>query len=118
MTISYTNDKGMLFIINVRFRSEIKFRVDVEVFSTRSPALVKNKFSIPYGHNGIIPPFNFNDLEEGIKNILRIMYRESTIEEFKSEDMVEIIDIMMQQEAPVIDIQVNDEYHVYKNVTV
>ncbi|ACM61857.1 beta C1 [Ageratum yellow vein virus defective satellite DNA beta] len=67
---------------------------------------------------GIIPPFNFNALEEGIKNILRIMYRDSTIEEFKSEDMVEIIDIMMQQEAPVLDIQVNDEYHVYKNVTV
>nr|BBL54453.1 C1 protein [Ageratum yellow vein betasatellite] len=118
MTISYTNDKGVLFIINIRLRSELKFTVDVEVFSTRSPALVKNKFSIPYGHHGIFSPFNFNALEEGIKNILRIMYRNSTIEEFKSEDMVEIIDIMMQQEAPVIDIQVNDEYHVYKNVTV
>nr|BAC81505.1 C1 [Tomato leaf curl deltasatellite] len=118
MTISYSNSKGMLFIINIKFRSEIQFTVEVEVFSTRSPALVKHKFSIPYGHNGIIPPFNFNALEEGIKNLLRIMYRDSTIEEFKSEDMVEIIDMMIQQEAPVIDIQVNDEYNVYKNVTV
>ncbi|AGF37248.1 beta C1 protein [Tomato leaf curl Java betasatellite] len=118
MTISYSNSKGMIFIINIKFRSEIQFTVEVEVFSTKSPALVKHKFSIPYGHNGIIPPFNFNALEEGIKNLLRIMYRDSTIEEFKSEDMVEIIDMMIQQEAPVIDIQVNDEYHVYKNVTV
>nr|WCB27153.1 beta C1 [Tomato leaf curl Java betasatellite] len=118
MTISYSNNKGMLFIINVKFSSAIQFTVDLEMFSTRSPALVKQKFSIPYGHNGIIPPFNFNTLEEGIRNLIRIMYNDSTIDEFKSEDMVEIIDILMQQEAPVIDIQVNDEYHVYKNVTV
>nr|BAC78824.1 C1 [Tomato leaf curl deltasatellite] len=118
MTISYSNSKGMLFIINIKFRSEIQFTVEVEVFSTRSPALVKHKFSIPYGHNGIIPPFNFNALEEGIKNLLRIMYKDSSIEEIKAEDMVEIIDMMMQQEAPVIDIQVNDEYRVYKHVTV
>nr|WCB27149.1 beta C1 [Tomato leaf curl Java betasatellite] len=118
MTISYSNNKGMSFIINVRLSSAIQFRVDLEMFSTRSPAPVKQKFSIPYGHSGIIPPFNFNTLEEGIRNLIRIMYNDSSIEEFKAEDMVEIIDILMQQEAPVIDIQVNDEYHVYKNVTV
>nr|BAC55600.1 C1 [Tomato leaf curl deltasatellite] len=118
MTISYSNNKGISFIIQVRLSSEIQITVELEMFSTRSPALVKHKFSIPYGHNGIIPPFNFNALEEGIKNLLRIMYKDSSIEEIKAEDMVEIMDMMMQQEAPVIDIQVNDEYRVYKHVTV
>ncbi|AHE80676.1 beta C1 protein [Tomato leaf curl Java betasatellite] len=118
MTISYRNNQGMVFIINVRIKSEMQLADEVEMLSTRSPAVVKHKFSIPYGHNGIMPPFNFNALEEGIKNLLRIRYRDSTIEEFKSEGRVEIIDMMMQQEAPVIDIQVNDEYHMYKSVSV
>ncbi len=32
--------------------------------------------------------------------------------------MVEIIDILVQQDAQVVEIHVNDEYHVYKHVTV
>ncbi|ABG26124.1 C1 protein [Tomato leaf curl Vietnam virus satellite DNA beta VRQ] len=118
MTIKYNNKKGMEFIINVRLNEDSSILVLIELISTKSPALAKKKFMIPYRHSGIIPPFNFNGLEEGIKNLLDVMYKESTITEFKQEDMIETIDIMMMHDAPVDDINIGDEYDVFMNTNV
>nr|WMV94294.1 putative C1 protein [Radish leaf curl betasatellite] len=118
MTIKYKIRKGMEFIIDVRLKEDNSILVQIQLFSTGSPALATRKFMIPYGHNGIIPPFNFNTLEEGIHNLLAIMYKESTIGEFKQEDMIEGIDMLMMEEAPVIDINVMDEYDVYTRSSV
>nr|SCA59512.1 betaC1 protein [Papaya leaf curl betasatellite] len=117
MTIKYVNQKGLVFIINVTLRGDESIKVYIQLTSTRSPALVKKKFMLPYKHDGIIPPFDFNNLEEGIKNILAIMYRDSSFDEFKQEDMTEIIDILMMHEAPVFDIKIFDEYGVCTNVS-
>nr|SCA59505.1 betaC1 protein [Croton yellow vein mosaic betasatellite]SCA59506.1 betaC1 protein [Croton yellow vein mosaic betasatellite] len=118
MTIIYQNETGLKFIIDVKLKSNNSFNVIIKLFSTRSPALVKNKFVIPYEHEGIIPPFNFSGLEEGIRNILAIMYRMASFDEFKEEDMTEVIDILMIHEAPVNDIHIEDEYIVSKYVNV
>nr|ADB43319.1 C1 protein [Tomato leaf curl China betasatellite] len=118
MTITYNNRKGMEFIIDVKLQEDTSFLVQIELTSTKSPALTKKKFMIPYRHQGIIPPIDFNSLEEGIKHCLKIMYKESTIWEFKQEDMVQIIDILMMEEAPVEDIDVGDEYDVFMNSSV
>ncbi|ABG26123.1 C1 protein [Erectites yellow mosaic betasatellite] len=115
MTIRYNNTKGMRFTIDVKLKEDSSILVLIELTSTKSPALAKKKFMIPYRHSGIIPPFNFNSLEEGIRNLLDIMYKESNIAEFKQEDMVECIDILMMQEAPVDDINLQDEYDVIMN---
>ncbi len=61
---------------------------------------------------------DFNALEEGIRNIIDLMYKESTIQEFKQEDMVQTIDLLMMHEAPVVDIDVMDEYDVCTNSSV
>ncbi|AYN61547.1 C1 [Betasatellite solanikarnatakaense] len=118
MTITYDNEKGMVFTINVKISEDNSILVQIDLCSTRTPALAKKTFMIPYGHNGIIPPFDFNNLEEGIQNILKIMYRDSNIGDFRQEDMVEAIDIMIMQEAPLVDIRIGDEYDVYTNVYV
>nr|WJN62274.1 BC1 [Tomato leaf curl Pakistan betasatellite] len=118
MTIKYNNQKGMKFIIDVRLKEDNSILVQIQLFSTGSPALTTKKFMIPYGHSGIIPPFNFNNLEEGIHNMLALMYKESTIWEFKQEDMVEGIDMLMMEEAPLVDIRIGDEYDVCTNVCV
>nr|WIF26956.1 C1 protein [Tomato yellow leaf curl China betasatellite] len=115
MTIKYNNKKGLEFKIDVKLEEDTSFIVHVELSSTRSPALAKKKFIIPYTHEGIIPPVDFNSLEEGIKHCLKIMYKESTIWEFRQEDMVQVIDIIMMEEAPVEDIHVGDEYDVSIN---
>nr|CAD60553.1 putative C1 protein [Tomato leaf curl China betasatellite] len=115
MTIKYNNMKGLEFIIDVKLQEDTSILVRIELASTKSPALAKKKFMIPYRHHGIIPPFDFNILEEGIKNCLKIMYRESTIGELRQEDMVQVIDIIMMEEAPVEDIDVGDEYDVFTN---
>nr|AFJ54054.1 C1 [Tomato leaf curl Bangladesh betasatellite]AFJ54055.1 C1 [Tomato leaf curl Bangladesh betasatellite]AFJ54056.1 C1 [Tomato leaf curl Bangladesh betasatellite]AFJ54057.1 C1 [Tomato leaf curl Bangladesh betasatellite] len=118
MTIKYTNEKGMVFTIDVKINEDNSILVRIELCSTRSPALAKKTFLIPYGHDGIIPPFDFNNLEEGIHNILKVMYRDCHVGEFRQEDMVEAIDIMMMHEAPVVDIRIGDEYDVCTNVCV
>nr|ADB43294.1 C1 protein [Tomato leaf curl China betasatellite] len=118
MTIKYNNNKGLEFIIDVKLQEDTSILVQIELASTRSPALAKKKFMIPYRHNGIIPPLDFNSLEEGIRHCLKIMYKESTIWEFRQEDMVQVVDILMMEEAPVEDIDVGDEYDVFLNSSV
>nr|CAD13346.1 putative C1 protein [Tobacco curly shoot betasatellite] len=112
MTIKYNNKKGMEFIVDVKLKEENSIVVQIELISTKSPALAKRRYTIPYGHSGIMQPFNFNNLEEGIRNLLRIMYNESTIRNFKQEDMVQTIDILMMQEAAVDDIDVAEGYDI------
>nr|WEG85247.1 beta C1 protein [Chili leaf curl betasatellite] len=118
MTIKYTNEKGMVFTINVKINEDNSILVRIDLSSTRSPALAKKTFMIPYGHDGIIQPFDFNSLEEGIHNVLKVMYKDSRIWEFRQEDMVEAIDLMMMHEAPLVDIRIGDEYDVRTNVCV
>nr|QMU92348.1 beta C1 [Papaya leaf curl betasatellite]QMU92349.1 beta C1 [Papaya leaf curl betasatellite] len=118
MTIKYNNKRGMEFTIDVKINEDNSILVQIELFSTQSPALAKKTFMIPYGHDGIIPPFNFNALEEGIQNLLQIMYKDSDIGEFRQEDMVETIDLLMMEEAPLVDIRIGDEYDVCTNVCV
>nr|SIP63037.1 betaC1 protein [Croton yellow vein mosaic betasatellite] len=116
MTIIYQNETGLKFIIDVRLKSNNSFHVIIQLFSTRSPVLVKNKFIIPYGHEGIIPPFNFSNLEEGIKNILTIMYRMASFDEFMGAQRTAIKYIQIKEESPVNDIHIDDEYVVSKYV--
>ncbi|ACV53152.1 pathogenecity determinant protein [Leucas zeylanica yellow vein betasatellite] len=118
MTIKYNNKKGMEFIIDVKLKEDDSIIVQVKLFSTKSPTLARQKFNIPYDHSGFIPPFDFNSLEEGIKEIIQHMYEESTIKDFKQENIVEAIDILMMHEAPVIDINLDRGYDVYGSVSV
>nr|AYM55058.1 C1 protein [Tomato leaf curl betasatellite] len=118
MTIKYNNKKGMGITIDVKINEDNSILVQIELFSTQSPALAKKTFMIPYGHDGIIPPFDFNALEEGIQNLLQIMYKDSEKKEFRQEDKVETIDLLMIEEAPLVDIRIGDEYDVYTNVCV
>nr|AOA49812.1 BC1 [Ageratum leaf curl betasatellite]ATG34087.1 beta C1 protein [Ageratum leaf curl betasatellite] len=118
LTIQCNNTKGMEFTIDVKLKEDNSIIVQIELCSTRSPTLAKKMFMIPYGHDGIIPPFDFNNLEEGIRNILKFMYKDSHIGDFRQEDMVETIDMLMMQEAPVIDIRIGDDYDICTNATV
>ncbi|AHB33494.1 beta C1 [Hedyotis yellow mosaic betasatellite] len=118
MTIKYKNNYGLSFIINVLLRSEREVSVEIDLFSTKTPFLHKQKYRIPYGHQGIIPPFDFNNLEEGIRDLLDLMYQESPPQEFKHEDMVEAIDILMMTEARVIDISLDEKFTISSSSTV
>nr|AGH33885.1 C1 protein [Tomato leaf curl China betasatellite] len=118
MTIRYKNMKGLEFLIDVKLQEDTSILVQIELRSTQSPALAKMKFMIPYRHDGIIPPFDFNSLEEGIKQCLKIMYKESTIGEFRQEDMLQVIDILMMESPRVEDVDVGDEYDAFTNSSV
>ena len=118
MTIRYTNSKGLKFVIQVRLQGQRFVMVRVDFFSTRAPVLLKRRFSIPYGHDGIIPPFDFNGLELGIENMIDMAFKDSTNDEFKEEEMLEMIDILMMQEANVQNINLDVAYDVSHRVTV
>nr|UCR73953.1 C1 protein [Tomato leaf curl Patna betasatellite] len=118
MTITYDNKRGMEFTVNVRLSNNYSIIVQVDLVSTRSPALAKTKFLIPYGHHGFTGPFDFNRLEERVCQLLKVMYKDKHTGEFRQEDMVETIDILMMHEAPVIDINIHDLYSVYTAASV
>ncbi|AYF57946.1 C1 protein [Tomato leaf curl Joydebpur betasatellite 2] len=118
MTIKYDNRNGMEFTVNVKLTNDTSIMVHVDLTSTRSPALAKAKFRIPYGHHGFIGPFDFNSIEEGICHLLKLIYKDSTIREFRREDMVESIDMLMMTEAPVVNIDVIGEYDMDINAHV
>nr|UWQ56671.1 C1 [Tomato leaf curl Bangladesh betasatellite] len=118
MTIKYNIETGMGFTFPLKINKDNYVLVMIDLSARRSPALAKKTFLIPYGHDGIIPPFDFNNLEEGLHNILKVMYRDCRVWEFRQEDMVESIDIFMMHEAPVVDIRIGDEYDVCTNVCV
>ncbi|CAJ19258.1 c1 protein [Sida leaf curl virus-associated DNA beta] len=118
MTIKYSNKKGMKFNIDVRLKEDDSILVQIRLFSTRSQALTRRDIHIPYAYGRIIAPFDFNSLEEGIKNIIDSMYRDSGINEFRQEDLVEAVDILMIQQAPVEDIDLVIGYDVYTHSSV
>ncbi|CAD65756.1 C1 protein [Tomato leaf curl Laos betasatellite] len=116
MTLQYRNTKGLRFMIDVRLQGERFVMVKIRFSSTRAPALIKRKFNIPYGHDGIIVPFDFNVLETGIKDMMEILFKDASLETFKPEEMVQIIDIIMMHDANVMDINLDVEYDVANNV--
>nr|WJJ41891.1 beta C1 protein [Tomato leaf curl betasatellite] len=118
MTNKYNNKRGMEYTIDVKNNKDNSILVQIELFSTQSSALAKKTYMIPYGHDGNIPPFDYNGIEEGIHNLLQNMYKDSDIGEFRQEDMVETIDLHMMEEAPLVDIRIGDEYDVRTNVCV
>ncbi|AGG18219.1 suppressor [Corchorus yellow vein mosaic betasatellite] len=117
MTIHYTNNKGLRFTIKVHLQGTKFVMVTIDFFSTRAPALIKRRFRIPYGHEGIIPPFDFNGLELGIQGMIDLLYKDATLEKFKEEEMIEMIDILMMQDANVEAINLDVEYDVSRNVS-
>ncbi|AID50185.1 beta C1 protein [Papaya leaf curl China betasatellite [China:Hainan:2014]] len=112
MTIRYTNNKGLRFKIDVTLQGPKFVMVNIIMFSTRAPALIRKKFSIPYGHDGIIIPFDFNELETGIEAMIDTLYKDATYEQFRTEEMVEMIDILMMHDARVVGINLDVAYDV------
>nr|CAG28794.1 putative C1 protein [Tomato leaf curl China betasatellite] len=117
MTIQYTNTKGPKFIIDVRLQGPKFVMVKIQFSSTRAPAMIKRRFNIPYGHNGIIIPFDFNGLETGIRDMMELFYKDACYEQFKQEEMVEMIDLLMMHEANVLDINLDVSFDVSQNAT-
>nr|QBO66594.1 pathogenicity determinant protein [Tomato leaf curl betasatellite] len=118
LTIKHTNERGMVITVDVKIHEDNSILVRIELCSTRSPALARKTFMITYIHDGNILPCHFNNLEEGIHNILKTMYRDCYVGHFCQEDKVEAIDIVMMHEAPFVDIRVAHEYDVCTNVCV
>nr|ADF42593.1 C1 [Tomato leaf curl Bangladesh betasatellite] len=98
MTIKYTNEKGMVFTIDVKINEDNSILVRIELCSTRSPALAKKTFLIPYGHDGIYH-LSTSYLEEGIHNNIEGHVQGLSCWGVSTGDMW-AIDIMMMHEAP------------------
>nr|AFA26477.1 beta C1 protein [Cotton leaf curl betasatellite] len=118
MTIKYTHEKRMVITVDVKIPEDNSILVRNELYSTRWPVKAKKSFMIPYGPEGIITPFDLNNSAEGIHHMLKFMYRVCHVRDFRQEDMVEAIDIMMMHEAPLVGIWIGDEYDVCTTVCV
>ncbi|BAF49382.1 C1 protein [Honeysuckle yellow vein beta-[Japan:Masuda:2003]] len=110
MTITYNNGRGIKFIIDVRPHQVI--RVIVQVYSTNQPVLTGFKCDIPYTYVQMVPPFDFNGVEELIRDTLELMYDMSGISNFKQEEMIDSIDMVMMHWLSDMGVDTLDRYSV------
>ncbi|ACP40518.1 C1 [Emilia yellow vein betasatellite] len=102
MTITYKNTKGVKFIIDVRLCPRLN--VQVTMISTKEPILSKATYTLPYNHNEIEEPFDFNGTEEAIRNTIQVMVHDIPFNDIKSEDILDSIDITMMDRFVFIDL--------------
>nr|QID21124.1 beta C1 [Tomato leaf curl betasatellite] len=110
MTIVYNNGNGIKFIIDVRLQQFI--RVQVQVYSTNQPVLTGIRCNIPYTYVQMVPPFDFNGTEELVRDRKGLMYVNSDISNFKQEEMIETIDILMMHWLSDMGVDTVDLYSV------
>ncbi|BAF64266.1 putative betaC1 protein [Honeysuckle yellow vein mosaic disease associated satellite DNA beta-[Nara]] len=116
MTITYNNGKGIKFVIDVRLHQIL--RVIVQVYSTNQPVLTGFRCDIPYIYVHMVPPFDFNGTEELIKDTLELMYDGSDISNFKQEEMIDSIDMVMMHWLTDMGVDTVDRYSVRSRYTV
>ncbi|BAF75929.1 betaC1 protein [Tomato yellow dwarf disease associated satellite DNA beta-[Kochi]] len=110
MTITYNNGKGIKFIVDVRLHQLLK--VIVQVYSTNKPVLTGFKCHIPYTYVQMVPPFDFNGAEELIRETLELMYEDSDISNFKQEEMIDSIDMVMMHWLGHMGVDTVDRYTI------
>nr|AGO64143.1 beta C1 protein [Honeysuckle yellow vein mosaic betasatellite]APC93974.1 beta C1 protein [Tomato leaf curl betasatellite] len=116
MTIVYNNGNGIKFIIDVRLQQFI--RVQVQVYSTNQPVLTGIRCNIPYTYVQMVPPFDFNGTEELVRDTLELMYDDSDISNFKQEEMIDSIDMVMMHWLSDMGVDTVDRYVVRNTYTV
>ncbi|BAF64265.1 putative betaC1 protein [Honeysuckle yellow vein mosaic disease associated satellite DNA beta] len=116
MTITYDNGKGIKFIVDVRLHQII--RVLVKVYSTNQPVLTGFKCDIPYTYAHMVLPFDFNGTEELIRDTLELMYDGSEFSNFKQEEMIDSIDMVMMHSLTHMGVDTVDRYDVRSSYTI
>ncbi|BAD23958.1 putative C1 protein [Honeysuckle yellow vein mosaic betasatellite] len=110
MTITYNNGRGIKFIIDVRLHQII--RVIVQVYSTNQPVLTGFKCNIPYTYVQMVPPFDFNGGRGAYQGHTGIWYDRSDISNFKQEEMIDSIDMVMMHWLSDMGVDTVEKYSI------
>nr|UYS88332.1 BetaC1 [Cotton leaf curl Gezira betasatellite] len=117
MTITFRNTKGVQFRVDV-FLKQDHIDCKIEVTATKESYLRKSTFFIPYHFADIFIPFDFNGSEEEIMNGLRNMFKDSTHQMIKTEELVDLVDMMMAENVNVLGMDLINHYRIINKSSV
>ncbi|AMB51338.1 beta C1 [Tomato leaf curl Togo betasatellite-[Togo:2006]] len=111
MTITYKNNRGVTFTINV-YLEEGRINCKLQVTANKEAYVSTSKYHIPYSFEEVIIPFDFNGTEEQIANAIAQISNGLHYREMRQEDIVEAIDMVMAENENVIGIHIIEPHHV------
>ncbi|AMB51339.1 beta C1 [Tomato leaf curl Togo betasatellite-[Togo:2006]] len=111
MTITYKNNRGVTFKIDVYLQEE-RINCKLQVTATKEAYVGYSTYTIPYSFEEVIIPFDFNGTEEQIANAIAQLFNGLHYREMKQEDIVEAIDMIMAENENVIGIHIIEPHRV------
>nr|WRW55972.1 putative beta C1 protein [Cotton leaf curl Gezira betasatellite] len=117
MTITFRNTKGVQFRVDV-FLKQDHIDCRIEVTATKESYLRKSTFIIPYHFADVFIPFDFNGSEEEIMHGLRNMFKDSTHQMIKTEELVDVVDMVMAENANILGMDLFNHYRIINKSSV
>ncbi|ADQ92354.1 BetaC1 gene product [Tomato leaf curl Togo betasatellite-[Togo:2006]] len=117
MTITYKNNRGVTFKINV-YLQEARINCDIQVTANKEAYVSTSTYNIPYSFEEVIIPFDFNGTEEQIANAIAQIFNGLHYREMRQEDIVEAIDMIMAENENVLGIQIIEPHRVKIKISV
>ncbi|ACK77819.1 betaC1 protein [Cotton leaf curl Gezira betasatellite - [okra:Niger]] len=117
MTITFRSTKGVHFRVDV-FLKHDHIDCRIEVTATKEAYLRKSTFIIPYNFADVFIPFDFNGSEEEIMNGLKNMFKDTTHQMIKTEELVEVVDMIMAENLNVLGMELINHYRIINKSSV
>nr|AHX25684.1 C1 protein [Bhendi yellow vein betasatellite] len=108
MTRFSKNREGIVFKVDVRLMQQQRISVQMQISSTRSPAISTKTFIIDYTYQQLHIPFDFNGLEGTITSTFKFHYWGSKAEEILEEDIIHMVDIIIIENPDIMGMDVNE----------
>ncbi|ADQ55859.1 C1 protein [Bhendi yellow vein India betasatellite [India:Sonipat:EL12:2006]] len=102
------NREGIVFKEDVRLMQQQRISVQMQISSTRSPAISTKTFIIDYTYQQLHIPFDFNGLEGTITSTFKFHYWGSKAEEILEEDIIHMVDIIIIENPEIMGMDVNE----------
>ncbi|ADQ55884.1 C1 protein [Bhendi yellow vein India betasatellite [India:Guntur:OY163:2006]] len=100
--------EGIVFKVDVRLMQQQRISVQMQISSTRSPAISTKTFIIYYTYQQLHIPFDFNSLEGTITSTFKFHYWGSKAEEILEEDIIHMVDIIIIENPEIMGMDVNE----------
>ncbi|ADQ55873.1 C1 protein [Bhendi yellow vein mosaic betasatellite [India:Karnal:OY80:2006]] len=108
MTMFSRTREGILFKVEVRLMQQQRISVQMQISSTRCPAISTKTFIIDYTCHQLQIPFDFNGLEGAITSTFKFHYWGSKAEEILDEDIIHMVDIIRRENPEIMRMDVNE----------
>nr|ALB26189.1 C1 [Bhendi yellow vein mosaic betasatellite] len=118
MTRFSKNREGIVFKVDVKLRQTQRISVQMQISSTRSPAISTKTFITDYTYQQLHIPFDFSGLEGTITSTFKFHYWGSKAEEDIEEDIIHMVDKIINENPDIMGMDVNEPVTIDKKIII